>query len=195
MLVPMISAVSTSYSSPAFTPAKALEDKSSVVSSAKLSEEEQAAVKQLKKTDQEVRAHERAHKNAGGQYAGSASYGYQTGPDGRRYAVSGEVPIDVAPVEGNPQATIDKLNVVISAALAPAHPSGQDRKVAAQATAARNDARAELATVKKEEREEQVETTASAGSTENIPAITAYIEGAGLGASHVPAGISLNLFS
>lgn len=109
-----------------------------------LSEEQQAEVKRLKKADQEIRAHEAAHKNAGGQYAGSASYSYTVGPDGQRYATSGEVPIDVAPVKGDPEATLAKLDVVIAAALAPAKPSAQDRKVAAAAIAARNKAQAEL---------------------------------------------------
>ncbi|MCC3860069.1 putative metalloprotease CJM1_0395 family protein [Pseudemcibacter aquimaris] len=116
-----------------------------------LSEEQQKQVDELKKRDQEVRAHEAAHKNAGGQYAGSASYTYTVGPDGKRYATGGEVPIDVAPVEGDPEATVAKLDVVIAAALAPAKPSAQDRQVAAAAVAARNKARAELAAKEKEE--------------------------------------------
>ena len=69
---------------------------------AQLTAEEKVIVEKLKKIDQEVRAHERAHKNAGGQFAGSASFGFELGPDGRRYAVSGEVSIDIAPVDGDP---------------------------------------------------------------------------------------------
>lgn len=116
-----------------------------------LSQEQQVEVKRLKKADQEIRAHEAAHKNAGGQYAGSASYSYTVGPDGQRYATSGEVPIDVAPVKGDPEATLAKLDVVIAAALAPAKPSAQDRKVAAAAIAARNKAQAELLEKKRTE--------------------------------------------
>ncbi|MCP5381936.1 MAG: hypothetical protein H6912_06160 [Kordiimonadaceae bacterium] len=119
--------------------------------SAELNEDGQAEVERLKKVDQEVRAHESAHKNAGGQYAGSASFSYSVGPDGKRYAVGGEVSIDVAPIEGDPEATVAKLDVVIAAALAPAKPSTQDRKVAAAAVAARNKARAELLDKKREE--------------------------------------------
>lgn len=114
------------------------------VNLSQLSDEEQQQVDQLKKTDQEVRAHETAHKNAGGQYAGSISYTYTVGPDGKRYATGGEVPIDASPIEGDPEATIAKLDVVLAAALAPAKPSAQDRKVAAAAVAGRNQARAEL---------------------------------------------------
>ena len=53
------------------------------------------------------------------------------GPDGNRYAIGGEVSIDVAPVDGDPEATIAKMEIVKAAALAPAEPSAQDRKVAA----------------------------------------------------------------
>ncbi|MCF8474940.1 MAG: hypothetical protein K9G26_09605 [Emcibacter sp.] len=114
-------------------------------SSLDLTEEEKTRVAKLKKIDREVKAHEQAHKNAGGKYAGSASFGYEVGPDGVRYAVSGEVSIDIAPVKGDPRATIDKMNAVSSAALAPLEPSGQDRRVAAQAASIRARAQAELA--------------------------------------------------
>lgn len=116
-----------------------------------LSEDEKIIVEKLKKIDQEVRAHEQAHKNAGGQFAGSASFGYEVGPDGRRYAVSGEVPIDIAPVQDDPAATIAKMATIVAAALAPAKPSGQDRQVAAQAASIRADAQVELAQKSREE--------------------------------------------
>lgn len=98
-----------------------------------LNEQEIRQVEQLKQTDHEVRQHERAHEVAGGPYTGSASYDYQAGPDGKRYAVAGEVPIDYGPIKGNPQATVEKMQTVISAALAPAEPSSKDLQVAAQA--------------------------------------------------------------
>uniref|UniRef100_UPI003F69C99B putative metalloprotease CJM1_0395 family protein n=1 Tax=Pseudemcibacter sp. TaxID=2943293 RepID=UPI003F69C99B len=47
-------------------------------------------------------------------------------------------------------ATIAKMDVVIAAALAPAEPSSQDRKVAATAVTTRNQARAELLSQRKE---------------------------------------------
>jgi len=117
---------------------------SSLNKSSSLNEEEKKQGAQLKKIDREVRAHEQAHKNSGGQYAGSASYGYQVGPDGKRYAVSGEVSIDIAPIEGDPAATVAKMTVIAAAALAPAKPSSQDRRVAAQAVSLRGQAQAEL---------------------------------------------------
>ncbi|MGS2742332.1 putative metalloprotease CJM1_0395 family protein [Halomonas sp. LS-001] len=98
-----------------------------------LNEQEVRQVEQLKQTDQEVRQHERAHEIAGGPYTGSASYDYQSGPDGKRYAVAGQVPIDYGPVKGDPQATVEKMQTVIAAALAPAEPSSKDLQIAAQA--------------------------------------------------------------
>jgi len=106
--------------------------------------EEQVEVQQLKARDREVRAHEAAHASVGGNLAGSPSYDFKRGPDGQRYAVGGEVPIDVAAVPGDPAATIRKMQQVRRAALAPRDPSSQDQAVAAQATAREAQARAEL---------------------------------------------------
>ena len=87
----------------------------------------------LQSRDREVRAHEAAHQAAGGTLVAGASYQLETGPDGRSYAVGGDVTIDVAIVPGNPQATEAKMRQVRDAALAPAQPSAQDVQVAAQA--------------------------------------------------------------
>lgn len=110
-----------------------------------LSEEALAQVEALKARDREVRAHEQAHAAVGGPYAGGPSYVYQKGPDGQRYAVAGEVSIDVAPIANDPEATIDKMQVVIAAALAPADPSPQDRQIAATAQSQLIEATAEAA--------------------------------------------------
>jgi len=98
-----------------------------------LSESEKKEIQKLEKTDQEVRAHENAHMAAGaGLVRGSASYEYQKGPDGKLYAVGGEVSIDTSE-EQDPEDTIRKMQRVQAAALAPADPSPQDRRVAMQA--------------------------------------------------------------
>lgn len=111
----------------------------------KLSSEEQEQVRDLKQRDAEVRQHEQAHKAAAGSSAaGGPSFEFQTGPDGRQYAVGGEVQIDTSPVQGDPQATIAKMQQIRRAALSPAEPSGQDRAIAAQAQAAESEARREL---------------------------------------------------
>lgn len=100
---------------------------------------------ELKARDREVRAHEQAHQSVGGQYAGAMSFTYERGPDGAQYAVGGEVSIDVSPVQGDPQATIEKMRVVRAAAMAPAQPSSQDRAVAAQAMQTMLQAQVEMA--------------------------------------------------
>ncbi len=111
-----------------------------------LSTEEQRMVRELQQRDAEVRTHEQAHLAAAGAYArGGPRYDYQQGPDGRRYAVGGEVSIDSAPISGDPAATLAKAAVVKRAALAPQDPSTQDRRVAAAAERMAVEARAELA--------------------------------------------------
>lgn len=110
-----------------------------------LTEQELKQLTELKARDREVRAHEAAHQAVGGQYAGAMSFTYQRGPDGAQYAVGGEVSIDISPVQGDPQATIEKMRIVRAAAMAPAEPSGQDRAVAAQAMQIMLQAQSELA--------------------------------------------------
>ncbi|TKA91281.1 hypothetical protein FAZ79_01730 [Guyparkeria sp. SB14A] len=108
-----------------------------------MSNEEQRVLAELKARDQEVRAHENAHRAAGGDLVRGGSYDYQQGPDGKRYAIGGDVQIDTTPVAGDPRATAEKMAQVIRAALAPAEPSPTDLAVAAQATAERNRAQSE----------------------------------------------------
>jgi len=114
-------------------------------SSSEVTPEERAVINDLKKTDKEVRAHEAAHVAAGGQYVtGGAQFEYQTGPDGKKYAVGGEVQIDTSSVPDDPEATIAKMQVVKRAALAPGQPSSQDRSVAAAAARIEAEARQQL---------------------------------------------------
>ena len=119
-------------------------------------EQEIQVIRELSARDREVRAHEQAHAAVGGQYAGSPRYQYQRGPDGVNYAISGEVPISLSEISGDPRATIEKAQVVQRAAMAPAEPSPQDRKVAAMAAQMEARAMAELATMQQEQREEEI---------------------------------------
>jgi len=98
-----------------------------------LDSEEKSVLIQLQAIDTKVRAHESAHLSAAaGIAAGGASFTYERGPDGRMYAVAGEVPISVS--EGkDPQDTLEKMRQVEAAAMAPADPSPQDYAVAASA--------------------------------------------------------------
>lgn len=100
-----------------------------------LTEAEEKVVEKLKSRDLEVKNHEMAHVAAGGQYVKrGANYQYQKGPDGVLYAIGGDVIIDTSPVAGDPQATIQKMQTIRSAALAPASPSGADRAIASRAS-------------------------------------------------------------
>jgi hypothetical protein len=104
---------------------------------------DQKLISELSARDREVRAHEQAHAAIGGRYAGAPQYTYQRGPDGVSYAVGGEVSIDVSEA-ATPRETILKMQVVRRAALAPAEPSSQDRRVAAKAASIEANARQQL---------------------------------------------------
>jgi len=95
---------------------------------------DERVISQLQQRDKEVRTHELAHASAGGAATGAPSYTFEVGPDGKKYAVGGEVSVDLSTVSGDPQATIVKMQKVHAAALAPASPSAQDIRVAASAT-------------------------------------------------------------
>ncbi|MEM7679635.1 MAG: putative metalloprotease CJM1_0395 family protein [Pseudomonadota bacterium] len=126
----------------------------SVLNTTELTPEEERIVEELKRVDREVRAHEQAHKTVGGPIAGAITYQFTTGPDGKQYAVSGEVDIDISP-ESDPEDTIRKMDIVIRAALAPAQPSAQDRSVAAQARQIQQAARRDLQEQRQAEQNEQ----------------------------------------
>ncbi|MFQ5830513.1 MAG: putative metalloprotease CJM1_0395 family protein [Candidatus Methylomirabilia bacterium] len=136
-----------------------------------LSEEEQAEVEQLKERDREVRAHEQAHVVAGGRYVrGGIQFEYEIGPDGRRYAVGGEVSIDTSPVPEDPEATLQKAETIRRAALAPAQPSGQDRRAAAAASRMEAEARQELLVERLEEDEAEGPGPASEAEAQGLEA-------------------------
>ena len=100
-------------------------------------------VVRLQRTEQNIRSHEQAHISAGGAFAGGASYIYTNGPDGRMYVSGGEVPIQ-APEGKTPEETVNNMEIVRRAALAPPDPSGQDLSVAAAAMQIESRARAAI---------------------------------------------------
>jgi len=149
----------------------ATESTEKLPSGVELTPEEQKQVDELKARDQEVRIHEMAHVMAGGAFVTSGpSYTYQTGPDGKGYAVGGSVGIDTSPITGDPKATIQKMQMVAAAALAPASPSGQDQKVAAAARQAEAKAKAELSrlSVQPESEEQSSEGETSKGESVSV---------------------------
>ncbi len=121
------------------------------VSQRQREEQESRQIQNLAARDREVRNHEQAHASVGGRYAGPPSFTYTRGPDGQAYATSGEVGIDASPIPNDPEATLRKMELVQRAALAPAEPSAQDLRVAAQAQAQAAQARAELNQLQREQ--------------------------------------------
>jgi hypothetical protein len=106
----------------------------------------------LQARDAEVRMHEAAHVAAGDGYViGGATFSYQTGPDGRQYAIGGHVDIDTSPIPGKPEETLRKMRVVKAAALATGQPSAADFAVAAAAAQSEAAALAELAVARSRE--------------------------------------------
>jgi hypothetical protein len=90
-------------------------------------------IRELQQRDREVRVHEQAHAAVGGAYSDQPTFTLERGPDGRSYAVSGEVSIDTTPVANDPEATLQKAETIYRAAMAPTEPSSADRAIAAKA--------------------------------------------------------------
>jgi len=120
-----------------------------------LSSSERQQVSDLQQRDAEVKAHEAAHIAAGGSsVGGSASYTYQEGPDGKLYAIGGEVPISSSG-GSTPEETIRIAQEIQAGALAPANPSAQDLKVASSAALMESKARQELSKERSDELKEK----------------------------------------
>ena len=101
-----------------------------------LSAAEEDVLREMRERDRDVRMHERKHLAAAGDLArGAPRYHYQIGPDGKPYAVGGQVQIDTSAVPGDAEATARKGERIRHAALAPGQPSGPDLAVAQDAGA------------------------------------------------------------
>jgi hypothetical protein len=138
---------------------------------------EQIALRELQRRDREVRAHEQAHLAAAGGYArGGVSLHYQRGPDGRMYAVGGEVSIDLSRA-ATPEETISKMQTVRRAALAPAEPSAADRQIAAQASIKLAEAQRELQTGEFQQTD-STQRSADAAVRSSSPGDTPVVDGA-----------------
>lgn len=107
-------------------------------------EQEMLEQREMAARDRRVRTHEQAHAAVAGQYGGSPVYEFERGPDGVAYAVSGHVPIDTRKIPDDPEATLAKAQQIRRAAMAPADPSPQDRRVALEALRLEMQARAEI---------------------------------------------------
>ena len=131
---------------------KELQDKKDIKSGAakELSEGEEALVDALSARDAEVRAHESAHMSVGGGLTGPASFTYQQGPDGKMYAIGGEVSISMQS-GSTPEETIANARQVAAAAMAAGDPSSQDFAVASSARVMEMKAQQQLSREQQEE--------------------------------------------
>jgi len=127
----------------------------------KLKPADEKLVNQLAQIDRKVRAHEAAHQAAAGSLGGAVSFTYETGPDGKSYAIGGEVPILISPGR-TPDETIARAEQVRAAALAPADPSPQDLAVAAVASQMEAQARQQMAELQAAEPQPQARPQAGA---------------------------------
>ena len=116
-----------------------------------LSEDEKRVVRELASRDAEVKTHEASHQAASGGMAGPASYTYQRGPDGKMYAIGGEVSI-TTPATSSPEEAIKVARQLASAAMASGDPSPQDFAVAATARTMEIKAQQELAQKEQDKR-------------------------------------------
>lgn len=123
-----------------------------VAAKTELTSAEQRQVRELVQIDRTVRAHEQAHLSAGrGVVTSGANFTYTYGPDGKQYAIAGEVGIDTAP-ERKPEENIDKGIRIQEAALAPRDPSPQDYQVAAVGSRLEGQGRSDLVREQQDER-------------------------------------------
>ena len=99
-----------------------------------MSKSDQALLHKLEVRDAKVRAHETAHIMAAGGQASSPTYTYQTGPDGKRYAIGGSVNISMLST-GDPESDARQAKNAHRAALATGEPSSRDMQTANKATA------------------------------------------------------------
>lgn len=157
------------------------------------SAQEQKQIEELQKIDRAVRAHEQAHlAAAAGLAVSGATYTYRRGPDGKQYAVGGEVSIDASPGR-TPSETIGKARRIEAAALAPADPSPQDRAVASRAAQMAIKAQQELTQEKMQEsrapdtRKAETDRSADAAGSADVPARRAEAAIASYQAQGVPA--------
>ena len=119
-------------------------DAISSVSGKQLTPDQRAEVAKLAARDRDVRAHEAAHLAAAGALATGVEYTYQLGPDGKLYAVGGNVKISV-PGGLSAEQRLADARQLRAAANAPTDPSGQDMTVATQAGQMEADALQQLA--------------------------------------------------
>jgi hypothetical protein len=107
----------------------------------------------LKRQERDIHAHEEAHYRSSGGKAFTPQYVYEVGPDGNKYAVKGTTKIILE--EGKTsEETIKNARTARTAAMAPANPSDQDRKVILETVRMEQKARKKILESKKRQTKE-----------------------------------------
>ncbi len=107
---------------------------------------EKLEVMALKQMDRSVRRHEQTHmRTAQNLSVGTPTFEYAIGPDGKKYAIGGEVNVNFSIVDEDPRATVEKALRIQRTALAPSDPSPKDFQSANEARIMENKARRKLA--------------------------------------------------
>jgi hypothetical protein len=91
-----------------------------------LTPREAALVRDLARQDEEVQRRAKRQYLIGQPYAAHPEFWYVIGPRSRQYAVTGLTRFDAAMIEGDPAATLKKLQTLRRAALAPLAPTDED---------------------------------------------------------------------
>lgn len=89
-------------------------------------------LRELVRRHSEVLAYVRAKYMAALPFARPSKFWYVTGPGRRRFVAEVLIRFDLAPVKWNAEATVEKLERLKRAALAPDRPSDRDREVASE---------------------------------------------------------------
>lgn len=90
----------------------------------------QRVLEKFKRTDSKIRSHEQVHATIG-HTTTPIAYTYQKGPDGKMYAVGGNVRFDTS-IPNDPKAAAFKLDQLHKAASATSEPSNADNTIATQ---------------------------------------------------------------
>lgn len=139
-----------------------------------LDEREKKLIHELRRRDSETKQHEQAHIAAGGSLIVSGpSYKFITGPDGRNYAIGGQVSLDITP-EHDPHDTLKKAEQIERTAMAPMKPSPQDFRVVNQAKQLQLIAEQQIALASLAQRDQLLHqnTSTSSDLTENSPSLS-----------------------
>lgn len=102
--------------------------------------------KQLELSQTQIQRHIESHRAVTTQHSSPPNYQYQP-LDGALYIVLGDVVFDTSAEPNNPQATLEKAQLIRMASMAPIDPSLQDRNASQQAMMMVTQAKGEINTV------------------------------------------------